>query len=529
MSAPRVHRFRHGTATAVLVDGGAALVVAGADDPCAIELERGLVAGASFADLVGALSLIGFTALPSFALVLVDDDGVHLLQRGAVAIELVRDDGATDVRPAVTVTTWREDVVTDVATVGLRSVDGVPGAEGWLVAGRVAAASVAWLVRGDGSLPTGPIEAAIPAGVVAPRPEAAPGAFAEPMIGELVEVPVATLGGVVIEPPAATAEPPSGDQLVVGSEGLEAVVVAPVAVEPLAVESVVVESVVVEPLAVEPVVVEPVVVEPVVVEPVPADAGASPETADLDFRLLIDDPDEVADPATPDGPVADVPSADDVDAQESPADDQNGMTFAPDRTLVYGAPSTPPLPAPIAGVPVPAGAVDDPDHDGHTVARRAPRSAPRPGSPQIQAVRCPAGHPNRVGAISCRRCGQLVGPATPEPIERPVLGVLRFSTNDEARLDRSVVIGRVPREPALVDGETATSIVIENTELSREHATVRVSGWSVFVTDDDSTNGTSVVTPNRAHEVCVPRQPKEIEIGSVVNLGGVVTFRFDAE
>ncbi|MEQ1701397.1 MAG: FHA domain-containing protein, partial [Ilumatobacteraceae bacterium] len=121
---------------------------------------------------------------------------------------------------------------------------------------------------------------------------------------------------------------------------------------------------------------------------------------------------------------------------------------------------------------------------------------------------------------------QAIHDRTPVAIPRSTLGVLRFSTGEQVSIEGPIVIGRTPAV-AEVDGERAVQIAIDNSELSRTHATVHVVDWFVYVADNGSTNGTRVIAPGMTPETCRLQDRIQITPGTVVDLGGVVTFRFD--
>lgn len=89
----------------------------------------------------------------------------------------------------------------------------------------------------------------------------------------------------------------------------------------------------------------------------------------------------------------------------------------------------------------------------------------------------------------------------------------RLDTDDaEIELDASVVrLGRSPEN----------EIVVDVTEVSRAHARIERESGVWRVVDLDSTNGTFVDLGELR-----PWQPHELRNGSVIDLGGVVQFRF---
>ena len=101
-------------------------------------------------------------------------------------------------------------------------------------------------------------------------------------------------------------------------------------------------------------------------------------------------------------------------------------------------------------------------------------------------------------------------------------GVVRTSDGREFRVDAPIVFGRrPPGEP--IAGQTPHCVVIDDTMISRHHATMRVVDGHLQVVDEGSTNGTTVSVPNEPTERCVPGQPVEVPLGATVEFGGALT------
>jgi hypothetical protein len=182
--------------------------------------------------------------------------------------------------------------------------------------------------------------------------------------------------------------------------------------------------------------------------------------------------------------------------------------------------------------------VDDPDHDGHTVARPRRLLTPSPvvrtattavttGAPLLQAVSCPAGHLNPPSGRFCRLCRIEIVDRTPTRVERPALGRLVFSTGERVLLDGPILIGRNPPEGQLIDGESARPVTIDNSELSRLHVAIHLFEWFVYAEDQGSTNGTVVCVDGKPNETLRPFKKLELPPDAVVDLGSGVTFRFE--
>ncbi|MFP5371917.1 MAG: FHA domain-containing protein [Actinomycetes bacterium] len=183
------------------------------------------------------------------------------------------------------------------------------------------------------------------------------------------------------------------------------------------------------------------------------------------------------------------------------------------------------MPAPVpSSVPLP-----DVADAGRTMSvaelRAAAAGGAAPGQPSVQAVSCPAGHPNPPHADRCRSCDVAITDREVRTVARPSLGRLRFDDGLVVELDRTVVLGRKPTPS--VDGGGAVTIPDEERTLSRDHAEVRVVDWQVFVVDRHSTNGTSVQIPGQPLVQLRPDDPYLITGGTAVMLGDLVRFVFD--
>lgn len=210
---------------------------------------------------------------------------------------------------------------------------------------------------------------------------------------------------------------------------------------------------------------------------------------------------------------------------------------------------SPPVPPPLAEPPVPTTAstgADDAASDAEDGAERptaAPAPAPsdsateagtdegpgRSSGPRVDAIRCPAGHPNPPGAEECRVCGAAITDQTVTEIGRPTLGRLTSAEGADIELDRPAVIGRKPPETATIGDEDARVITIADadTALSRSHAEIRLSGWDVQVVDLGSTNHTYVTLPGEDPVQLRPNEPFTIPVGAVVSLGVAVRLTYE--
>jgi hypothetical protein len=179
------------------------------------------------------------------------------------------------------------------------------------------------------------------------------------------------------------------------------------------------------------------------------------------------------------------------------------------------------------------------DHDGRTITKAqlmalrgagagAATVAPTATGGQIvQAVVCPSNHPNPPSTAQCRVCGAPLSSAVVNVV-RPPLGVLRFSTGREVRLDRSLLVGRNPKVSGMVGGELPEVVTItEGSGLSRTHLAIRLESWQILAEDLNSANGTIVTLPGQPPRRLHPGEPCVLEPGAHVDLGGEVSFRLD--
>lgn len=216
---------------------------------------------------------------------------------------------------------------------------------------------------------------------------------------------------------------------------------------------------------------------------------------------------------------------------------------APSAPAVAGnlavTPPQPPTSELIDGIPFMPGAAavveGQGDHDGKTISkadllRLRGASADTAGSaPVVQAALCLQGHPNPPHLGTCRLCGSGMSASPPVMVPRPVFAQLRFSTGLVAPLDKPVLIGRSPKVEGNVGSELPNLIRLEQCGqgLSRRHAAVHLEGWQVLLEDLNSANGTVVALPGRPARRLHAGEPVMLEPGTVVDLGGEVTFSYE--
>ena len=235
-----------------------------------------------------------------------------------------------------------------------------------------------------------------------------------------------------------------------------------------------------------------------------------------------------------------VPAAPEIPAApEVPADQ---------RSAAYGvgqpqpAPSVPAAPAGPVHTIDPGHTIDpardgDPDHDGDTImssdlAKPAPAAAvseSRPvTAPTVLARTCPQGHANPPTRSVCALCAQPLG-EEPQPVNRPPLGKVVFSTGQVEALDRNIVIGRQPsvaRTPGSVMPRMV-QVPSSGGDISRSHAEIRLEGWHVMLRDLNSTNGTVLVRAGQLPHRLGQGEAVIVLDGDTAELGDDVWIRFE--
>lgn len=455
-------------------------------------------AGGQIGDLLEIVTGAGLRILGDFVIAQQEHDGLRVVVRGAGTARITTTDGVIDLQ-ARDVRTWAEHVIRGAVGYRLDLGDPTGRPDGHrLWSGVVPGGGLIWPLGGsvDRSVD---VPADRPVDVVAEESVGAPGAESgAAAVDALIDVP----GGLIVGP-SATASPVSG----------------PFATPPSG--------------------------------PV-TDVGT---TADL--RNFDEVGEQEPAGASQDGPIAGPPvrpTGEDVHDY----DDLYGRTI--DRSVqdaaVRDSSSESLEPPPAAGlisvVPgsgsgrsggsSPVGPVGD--HDGLTVSTAELRAlrgghvdgpttsagtavTAATGGPMVQALVCPAGHPNPPHDSACRRCAAPLTGA-PAMVARPPLGRLVMSTGAVIELSRPVVLGRQPRLEGRIVGEVPSLVRIDGGQgLSRSHVMVRLEAWQVLVEDLGSANGTVVTLPGRPPQRLRPGEPVLLEPGAEIDLGGEVTGTYD--
>lgn len=447
---------------ALVHDGRALLVEAGAER--AIELWPALVEGADA--LLDRLTASGLSSVPSFALVEADaQGGLRTILRGPVAAT-VSSAGGTVERTGSGVATWREDADASATAVQLRREGASHDGALLPIVSGVVAASALDLDLQRTEVPAPPVAAApseVPAPPAAAPPDAAP------------RVDVAAFSIPPFTAPPAPEPAPE----------------APAAPEPAATP--------VEPLE-----------EPGDPADSAVDDGIDERTTVLPPRRPAAQPELVQEltvvPEQTILPQADVqPEA----AAEPAADGEDEYDYLFGSTVVRTvADAAVREPEPEeeqepAGEPTPVTrAFDVPadgDHDGHTVMAAD------------------------LAELRARR--REHGAAVPPPVAAPALHLLRHDGVVES-LDQPVLVGRAPSVSQVSGGRMPRLVTVSSLgqDISRNHVQFTVEGGTVVVTDLHSRNGTHVVLPGKSPQKLRQGEPTAVIVGTVIDLGGGVTF-----
>lgn len=118
-------------------------------------------------------------------------------------------------------------------------------------------------------------------------------------------------------------------------------------------------------------------------------------------------------------------------------------------------------------------------------------------------------------------------PQNPRLVTRPVLATLRSSSGDQVDVDRAVRIGRSPSANRVSRDKMPRLMTVPSPshDISRTHVEVEPDGWNLRVTDQHSTNGTTLVItgPEPERRRLVPGEPAELRVGWILDLGDGVT------
>jgi hypothetical protein len=157
-------------------------------------------------------------------------------------------------------------------------------------------------------------------------------------------------------------------------------------------------------------------------------------------------------------------------------------------------------------------------------------SAPYPGQPDVQGVRCELGHFNHPRVTNCARCGRPVPPGGPQlTAPRPAVGALLADDGSIWALSRPCIIGSSPASAVEVQAGAAQAISLragQNHSMAPVHAEVQAKGWSAYLVDRGADGGTFVQGPGAQSWAQLGRnEQRELADGSHLSCGGrVLTY-----
>ncbi|WP_324651209.1 FHA domain-containing protein [Georgenia sp. H159] len=509
MSVPE---YQSGQWTALVTQDALALLHPAVSDDVARELWQLTSTGKRLGAWVEYLAAAGIAALPSFAMVEAHPEGLRVLVRGEVDVEL--GDRVVSGRGYAT---WREEVLpaSDV-TIRAESADG-----GWLpVAGGIVRAASARLVVQAPPAPAAEEEDDDVELTIARMPAlaAAVGGRTSTGTGGAAAAVAGAAGGVPASdgPPGQQAEPASAASTPAASGA-------------------------------------PAEPAPAIVHDTPVPAAAEPEpTAPAEAAAMQAADDDATAMADPSGAV--LPGED----EEEDADDYDFLLWSTEQ--VRARESTPePAPPAAAGAPEPAAPSDDPAdpvpvEPGQVdiEATRDPEPEPTdsgwapggiidsvpgrphpapPAGPPVDGPTPLAGAAHDDGdhdgeTIATSELPSVDVPTALEPATRPAPDVeLVLSTGPRIEMDRPVLLGRAPEAARFAGAEAPRLVSVSNPErdISATHVEVRPAGGHVVVTDMNSTNGTVVHLPDQPSFRLQPGTGVPVGTGAVIELGVGVT------
>lgn len=221
---------------------------------------------------------------------------------------------------------------------------------------------------------------------------------------------------------------------------------------------------------------------------------------------------------------------------------QGPYSFAP-----LDLPPVQPVPSPVAGAApaiVPQTAPPNPAH-WKSPAASQPAAVPPPAdaaqlsaTPQPSAFaptehRTPAEQPAAPGAVQDRTYPldaghpddehdrtRMRGTSVPAPTA-PAAPVLRLRLDDgrDFQLDRTVLVGRNPAAHPGEQVEQLLAVADPGRSISKTHLHLLVDEGGIWVTDRNSTNGSSVTTPDGVRTPLQAGQPAYVAPGSIVSFG----------
>ena len=238
--------------------------------------------------------------------------------------------------------------------------------------------------------------------------------------------------------------------------------------------------------------------------PLPLESGVA-LAASLEFGVPESSAQDVAAPAAaePDATPAEAASTDATPTDavpEATLADLEPVTETVHRSAVAAETAKPDAQTTTDSAPVDAG-----DHDGQTIVVR-----------DVAKLR---------GGLR----GRAKAPASPPPAAPLVLVV--STTGARELLDQPILVGRSPTASKVSGAQLPRLVTVggADQDISRTHAHFAVEGGTVVVTDLHSKNGTSIVLPGKDPQKLRAGEPTTVLVGTVVDLGGGLTFTVEEE
>lgn len=161
-----------------------------------------------------------------------------------------------------------------------------------------------------------------------------------------------------------------------------------------------------------------------------------------------------------------------------------------------------------------------------TAASAMPTSGALTGETVLAGI-CLNGHLSGANAPTCRVCGSPMPAQTPRTVARPSLGFLVLQDGTTIDLDRGAILGRAPHVPDdATERPHLVNLAAYGRDVSRQHAEVIVRGWSVFVRDLGSANGTRVHDPIGRITALQPGVSIPLLPGSTIDIAEVTAIQY---
>lgn len=194
-----------------------------------------------------------------------------------------------------------------------------------------------------------------------------------------------------------------------------------------------------------------------------------------------------------------------IEPEAPPADDvESTRVVAPEPEAVVEETQFRAVPAGAPSVDTDPGTPEG-DHDGHTVLT------------------------SDIARLRRSRAGQPVTPLAPPPAPAAVVVVL--PSGEREPLIQPIIVGRNPSVSKITGGVMPRLVTVGgiDQDISRNHVQFALEGGTVVVTDLHSKNGTSIVLPGKEPQKLRAGEPTSVLVGTVVDLGGGVSFAVEAD